>query len=77
MMPLQKIVEIMRDTAGELPDGLHLLTLPQRLLDLQKLGGALLHPLLERQIELRQGLCGCARLLLARSQGLRPPRVAR
>ena len=51
----QKIVEVVRDAAGELADGLHLLRLPQRLLGLPaglvlgfQLAGALLDRLFQR-----------------------------
>ena len=51
----QQIVEIVRDPAGELADGLHLLRLPQLLLGLfarrdflHQIGGALLDALLQR-----------------------------
>ena len=48
----QHVVEIMRDTAGELADRLHLLCLPQRLVRLLQLARALDHTLLELGIAL-------------------------
>jgi len=57
----QQIVEIMRDAAGELPDGFHLLRLPQLLLGffargdfLHQIRGALFDTLFERRRQLRQ-----------------------
>ena len=44
---LQKIIEVVRDPAGELPDGFHLLTLAQRLFRFHQLSCAFLHALLE------------------------------
>src|SRR4029079_10487932 len=51
---LQEIVEIMRDAAGELADGLHFLALPQRFLGLHELARSLRHARLERRIEVGQ-----------------------
>ena len=57
----QQIVEVVRDAAGELADGLHLLRLPQLLLRLfargdflHQIGGALLDALFERRRQFRQ-----------------------
>lgn len=57
----QQIVEIMRNAAGELADGLHLLRLAQLLLGLfarsdflHQIGGTLLDPLFERRRQFRQ-----------------------
>ncbi len=57
----QQIVEIMRDAAGELADGFHLLRLPQLLLRsfarrdfLHQIGGALIDALLQRRRQFRQ-----------------------
>ena len=57
----QQIVEIMRDAAGELADGLHLLRLAQLLLRpfarrdfLHQVGGALLDPLFQRRRQFGQ-----------------------
>ena len=51
---LQKIVEVVRDTACELPESLHLLTLPQRFLDLHELAGAFFDPALQYFIQIRK-----------------------
>jgi hypothetical protein len=57
----QQVVEVMRDAAGELADGLHLLGLAQLLLRflagryfLHQIGGALLDPLFQGGRQLRQ-----------------------
>src|SRR6185436_5786324 len=65
---LQKVVEIMGDAAGKLPDCFHLLTLTQRLFGLHKLCGSFLHALLERRVQVRQGKGGGARLTFAGSK---------
>ena len=52
---LQYVVEVVRDAAGELADGLHLLRLPQRLLGHLQLAGALLDALLQHGVDVDQG----------------------
>ena len=42
---LQQVVEVMRNAAGQVADGLHLLAVAQHLLHAQQLGAAFVHPL--------------------------------
>ncbi len=51
---LEQVVEVVRDAARELPDGFHLLRLPQGLLVFPQLCGALGHLLFERDVEVAQ-----------------------
>ena len=56
MMPMQQIVEIVRNAAGQLADRLHLLGLTQRFLGLHELARPFGDPLFERRVEFGQRL---------------------
>ena len=61
----EQIVEVMRDAARQLPDGFHLLALPQRLFGLLMLG----HLRLQAAIEFGQIECALFQLGIGTGQG--------
>ena len=64
----EQVVEVVRDAAGELADGLHLLGLPQGLLGLQALGDLLRDPLLQGLVQALELLGGLLGLLAGQEQ---------
>ena len=55
---LKKIIEVVSDTAGELPNRFHLLALSQRFLGLHQLARPLRHALFKGRVDVGQRLCG-------------------